>query len=61
MIIKCAFVECGWKPPELLDTSRPLEDSRQMINHQISSVGASYFYKKCGEVKDVRRAMWMLR
>jgi hypothetical protein len=24
-------MECGWKPPELLDTRRPLEVSRQIF------------------------------
>ena len=34
---------------------------RKNENRKTSSVGASCFYKKCDEVKDVRRAIWMLR
>ena len=29
VILNCAIVECGQRPPVLIDTSRPAEDSRQ--------------------------------
>jgi hypothetical protein len=29
VILNCAIVECGQRPPVLIDTSHPAEDSRQ--------------------------------